>query len=409
MGREDEALRAGRPGRRLDHGRSRYGLGASRRAARRRGGGAAGHRAGQPAGVRFHLPGVEVVARLLLPLPRRRRDAPHPSERARFTLGRELHRRELPARQLLQHRMERPAHQGHACVERAARFRGDPRGLRVREGTERRLAQAGTTAPALRPAAEDQKPVMGRAGRLSGVVLAVFTATVTPDAGPAQQRLTREQVLEALDRASPAHPADFTGKDLSGLDLSGVDFKRANLSRCQLVKTSLVKAQLFSVTLSDAIATDADFTGAKLDASVMYRVDMRRAVLRDASLFAVIASDANFSDADLAHARIIAPMSNAKFARAKLANADLGADPGNQSMGIMRTDASGVDFTGADFSGANLRKVLLVRADLTGADLTDADVTGADLSGAILRSIRGRDRIRGLDKAIHADQAIFND
>jgi uncharacterized protein YjbI with pentapeptide repeats len=102
-------------------------------------------------------------------------------------------------------------------------------------------------------------------------------------------------------------------------------------------------------------------------------------------------------------------MHNAKFARAKLAHADLGADPANQGMGLMRTDASGVDFTGADLSDANLRKALLVRADLTGADLTDADLTGADLLGAILKGIRGRDRIRGLDKAVHADQAIFND
>jgi len=175
------------------------------------------------------------------------------------------------------------------------------------------------------------------------------------------------------------------------------------------VKTSLAKAQLFSVTLSDAIATEADFSGAQLDASVMYRADMRHAILRDASLFAVIAYDADFSGADLTRARIISPMSHARFARATLSHANLGADPGNQSMGVMRTDASGVDFTGSDLSGANLRKVLLVRADLTGADLTDADLTGADLLGAIFRNIRGRDSIRGLDRAIHAEQAIFNE
>src|SRR5207245_2331984 len=120
----------------------------------------------------------------------------------------------------------------------------------------------------------------------------------------------------------------------------------------------------------------ADFSGAQLDASVMYRVDMRHAILRDASLFAVIAYDADFSDADLTRARIISPMSHARFARATLSNANLGADPGNQSMGVM---------------------------------LTDADLTGADLLGAILRNIRGRDSIRGLDRAVHADQAIFHD
>ncbi len=237
-------------------------------------------------------------------------------------------------------------------------------------------------------------------------------AAVTPTAdsrAPQGERLTRDQVLAALARATPQAPADFTGKDLSGLDLSGMDFKRANLSRGRLVGTNFSKAQMFSVTLSDAVATEADFEGANLDVAVMYRVDLRRANLRGASIFAVILGGADLSDADLTGARLISPMSNATFARAKLTKANLGADPGNQSMGIMRTDATGVDFTGADLSSANLRKVLFTRADLSGADLTDADVTGADFTGAILRSIKGRDRIHGLDKALNVNQAIFKD
>lgn len=245
------------------------------------------------------------------------------------------------------------------------------------------------------------------------VVAAALTSLAAGIAGagraPAQQGLTRDQVVMALAAATAQAPADFTGKDLSGLDLSGIDFKRANLSRCRLVKTTLVKAQLFSVTLSDAMATGADLSGANLDVAVMYRVDMRHAILRDASLFATIADYGDFSDADLTRARIVSPMSHATFARAKLTQANLGADPGNQSMGVMRTDATGADFTGADLSGANLRKALMIRADLTGADLTDAEVSGADLTGAILRNIRGRERIRGLDRALHVDQAVFND
>jgi uncharacterized protein YjbI with pentapeptide repeats len=102
-------------------------------------------------------------------------------------------------------------------------------------------------------------------------------------------------------------------------------------------------------------------------------------------------------------------MNNAKASRAKFIKADLGVDRGNQSMGIIRVDATSTDFTEADFTGANLRKVLLVRANLSGADLTDADVTGADLAGATLRDIRGRGRIRGLDQALNVDQAILHD
>ena len=159
----------------------------------------------------------------------------------------------------------------------------------------------------------------------------------------AQQRLTREQVLGALAGATAQTPADFTGQDLSGLDLTGVDFKRANLTRCRLVGTNFTKAQLFAATLTDAVATDADFTGATLDMVVMYRADLRRAVLRDASLFAVIMPDADLSDADLSRAKIVSPMAHAKLIRAKLVHASLGVDPGTQSMGVLRTDATSAD------------------------------------------------------------------
>jgi uncharacterized protein YjbI with pentapeptide repeats len=46
---------------------------------------------------------------------------------------------------------------------------------------------------------------------------------------------------------------------------------------------------------------------------------------------------------------------------------------------------------------------------LTGANLTDADLTGADLAETDMRRIRGRETIRGLDKALHVEQAKFNE
>ena len=164
-----------------------------------------------------------------------------------------------------------------------------------------------------------------------------------------------------------------------------------------------------SVTLTDADASEADFTAANLDVAVAYRIGLRGAVLRDASAFATILEGADLSDADLSGFRFLGPMANIKAPRAKFVKANLGVDPGNQSMGLMRVDATGADFSGADFTGASLRKALLVRATFTGATLTDADVTYADLAGALLKDIRGRDRIRGLDQALHVDQALFHD
>lgn len=222
-------------------------------------------------------------------------------------------------------------------------------------------------------------------------------------------QLTRDQVLTALAAATPEHPANFAGKDLSGIDLSGVDFKRADLSRSRLVGTNFARARLFSATLTDAVATGADFTGANLDVSVMYRVDLRHAILREASLFAAILTGADLSDADLTRARVIAVLGHAKLVRAQLAGTNFGADPGNQPMGLMRTDATDADCSDANFTDANLRKMNLTRAVLTGANLTNADLTGADLSDADLRNIHGRETIRGLDKALHLEQAKFND
>ncbi|HVH10212.1 MAG TPA: pentapeptide repeat-containing protein [Gemmatimonadales bacterium] len=225
----------------------------------------------------------------------------------------------------------------------------------------------------------------------------------------AQERLDRDRVLALLAGATPEHPADLSGKDLSGLDLSGVDLKRANLSKCLLVGTNFRNAKLFAVTLSDADATGADFTATTLDLAVAYRVRLARAVLRDASAFATILEGADLSDADLSGARFLGPMSHATAPRAKFVKANLGVDPANQSMGQMRVDATAVDFSGADFTGASLRKALLARANFAGADLTDADVTYADLAGARLANVRGRERIRGLDRAVHVDEALFHD
>src|SRR6266540_3371846 len=209
-------------------------------------------------------------------------------------------------------------------------------------------------------------------------------------------RLTQEQVLAALARATEEAPADFSGRDLSGLDLGGVDFKRANLSHCRLVRTNFAGARMFAVQLDDAVATEANFTGTVLDVAWMRRIDLSRAILRDASLYATLLTAANLDGADLTRVRLIAALGGASLRRATLAHANFGADPGNQPMGLMRTDATGADFTAADLRDANLRKTKLTRADLT----------GADLAGAILRSIRGRDKIRGLDQALHLDQAL---
>ena len=216
---------------------------------------------------------------------------------------------------------------------------------------------------------------------------------------PQQPALSRDQVVALLAAGNERAPIDLTGRDLSGLDLAGVDFRRADLSRARLVRTRLRGARMHGVKLNDAVATGADLAGAVLDLAALERVDLSGANLREASLYATILTGAVLVEADLTRARIISTMSGVKLTRAKLAGADLGADPGNQPMGIMRTDATGADLAQADLTSANLRKVNFTRADLSGADLTGADVAGADFTGAILRGIQGRSDLRGADRA----------
>jgi uncharacterized protein YjbI with pentapeptide repeats len=220
--------------------------------------------------------------------------------------------------------------------------------------------------------------------------------------------LTRAQVVARLDSSSTDHPASFAGEDLSGLDLSGLDFKRANLSRAKLVGTKLMNAKMFSVNFDSAVATRADLSAATLDVSTMRHTDFTHATLRGASMYAVIMPGANFTDADLTRVRIIGLATGAIFVRAKLDHADLGADPRNQPMGVMRSDLSSSDFSGADLTEANLRKAKLTRATLTGANLTGCDLSLAELSGATFHQIVGREAIKGLDQAKYRDEATFD-
>jgi uncharacterized protein YjbI with pentapeptide repeats len=240
------------------------------------------------------------------------------------------------------------------------------------------------------------------------MMLATARAGAAYATAPARPRMSREEVVRSLAAGTDERPADLTGRDLSGLDLGGLDFRRADLSRSILDGARVAGAQMFGVTLNDASARGTDFTGAVLDVAVLRRTDLTRAVLRDATLYATILIGADLTEADLTGARVIAALNDARLPRAILARVRMGADPGNQPMGVMRSDLTGADLRGADLRGADLRKAKLTRADLTGARLDSADVAGADLSNAILRDVRGRATLRNLDRALNVETAIFH-
>jgi uncharacterized protein YjbI with pentapeptide repeats len=241
-------------------------------------------------------------------------------------------------------------------------------------------------------------------------------------------RMSPAQLKTKLAAATEDTAPDLRKANLSGLDLSGVDFKRANLAGARLAGTKLIGANLFTADLTDAVLNDADLSKANLDGSVLRRAKLQRANLEGASLFATIIESADLSNANLAGTRIIGYLRGANLSGANLRRANAGADPGNQSMGVMRATFVGADLSGADLSDANLFKADLSHANLTNAqlahtnlmnadliqtDLTRADLTGAKLAkanidGAIFTQAVGVDRIQGLDQTRNRDKAIFD-
>lgn len=251
-------------------------------------------------------------------------------------------------------------------------------------------------------------------------------------AGPAAtsaSRMDSATLRARLAAAKEDAPPDLTGADLSGMDLSGLDFRRANLTGARLVGTKLVKANLFTSDLTDAVLTDADLSRANLDGSVLRRANFQGANLEGASLFATIIESADLRNANLAGTRIIGYLRSAKLGGASLRRANAGADPGNQSMGVMRATFVGADLSGADLTDANLFKADLshanltnaklartnlmnadlIQTDLTRADLTDAKLAKANVDEAIFTQAVGVSRIQGLDQARNREKAKFDD
>jgi|GEM_PF-26792 len=201
-----------------------------------------------------------------------------------------------------------------------------------------------------------------------GTALLIVTAFAAGGSPVLAAEISRAQLLVILQASGDERP-DLSRRDLTGLDLSGIDFKRADL---------------FAANLSGASAQGANFAGANLNRMVADATDFSGADFKGASLFAVVMNGADLTGANLSDTRIIGQLAKARMDKAKLVNADLGADPANQGMVPVRVDMAGVSLQGADLTGANLVHTVLTFADLRDATLTDARFNWAKMSGAKL-------------------------
>lgn len=204
-------------------------------------------------------------------------------------------------------------------------------------------------------------------GALAGGVRMLFSAPAhAAEPGEGYDRLSREAVIAALDRATRTHPAEFYAKDLTGTDLSGLDFKRANLTASVFNRANLTNANLSGCNLTVAFAEEANFSGADLRGAIMFSMQLR---------------GAKFGGADLSGARFIGDMTGASLEGAKLTKLDGAADMKNQSMGLMRASFVSANLRHADFSGAAISRANFSFADLTGARFVGATMFGVEFAG----------------------------
>ncbi|HEX2888150.1 pentapeptide repeat-containing protein, partial [Vineibacter terrae] len=149
--------------------------------------------------------------------------------------------------------------------------------------------------------------------------------------------LTREEVVRKLAAATPAAPADFSGRSLEKLDLSDLDlslatFTNANMRAVKLDSARLRGARLAGANLNLAWVMRADFTGADLAGA-----SVQGLVVAPGLEFSA-AHAPLFAGASFAGARVIARFGHLDLRGADFSGARMAADMRNQSMGLMRMD-----------------------------------------------------------------------
>jgi uncharacterized protein YjbI with pentapeptide repeats len=269
------------------------------------------------------------------------------------------------------------------------------------------------------PAALDT-PRYGMIIRLT--LLALLTLAICPSSYAAP--VTIRQIVEALAKATPDHPADFTGFDMTELDLSGIDFKGAKL----------VDANMFGVDLTGADLSHANLTRANLNRVTIIHANFSHADLTETTMFLPAAfstlqpipSEApNFEGAIFRKAHILAKLCWSNMIGADFTGAEF--DGGrNRLHGPARTDLTGARLMHANLPNAKLARMVLEMADLSqanlagadlnhsvlestkfngakldnvdfsNADLADADMTGASMKGINLTGAEGLDKAKGL-------------
>jgi uncharacterized protein YjbI with pentapeptide repeats len=220
--------------------------------------------------------------------------------------------------------------------------------------------------------------------------------------------MTREQLLQKIQRGEKVERADLRGLNLANArlpkaalnraDLDGANLESADLSGASLRRASLREAYLVGINLTGADLENADLEEAKLERAVLAGANLTRANLEGAVLTGADLSGAVLSHAQLAAAKLGgANLAGAVFIHAQLDEAYLGAvhaEGANLTkVSLVNANLEEALLSGAMLNDATLRGANLRLADLSGASMVNADLSGADLSQAKLDGVDARHAI----------------
>lgn len=164
---------------------------------------------------------------------------------------------------------------------------------------------------------------------------------------------------------------DLSGVSVAGRNLSDADFTGAILADCNLAGTKLERSIFFC----------ADLRRANLSRASLRRADLRGACLRGAFMVGADLFESDLREGSIAERDA---SGNLTFMHHKLQPSEMQAVV-LANANLERARMSGIIAIQADFTDAVMRSCKLVRANLRQSKLTGANLEGADLSGADLK------------------------
>jgi len=198
----------------------------------------------------------------------------------------------------------------------------------------------------------------------------------------------------------------ITGVDFSGLDLTSVDFSNSKIIECQFRGTKLLKADFSKALIDKSDLSDADFSDANLEGSLVHKSDVsgtlwKGALLNKAKLMMLKFGPADFSKTKGELTSFVgSELEGADFSDAILINAQF------ISARLEKANFSRTVLTGSNFSGVRAAGILMDDATMSKVSAINA----ADFTGGMFRRIRGIESVWDTSILDNADfhQAILN-